>query len=145
MGMFDSLYDADGTEWQTKAFSRNLDVYRVGDPIPSDTGSAYQVEVMRYTRREGATDAFATIRAGRLEAVPTERDDRLPLIDYYGGLAPTNRPDTWERDVAFIRGEQQAANTPQDAQNRPLTGSQDADGSQSHRDAIRPSDRNEAP
>jgi hypothetical protein len=25
--------------------------------------------------------------------------------------------------------------TPQDAQNRPLTGSQDADGSQSHRDA----------
>ena len=89
MGMFDSLYDDAGTEWQTKAFACLLDTYRVGDaiPCPDDAPSldTFQVQVLGGGR--GAfIDSFATVRDGILAAVPDDRDVTLPLIDYAGGL-----------------------------------------------------------
>jgi len=46
MGMFDSLFDSKGREWQTKAFDCLLDEYRVGDLMPEADASTYQVEVL---------------------------------------------------------------------------------------------------
>lgn len=85
MGMFDSLYDANGNEWQTKAFSCNLVDYRIGDRL-SDAGD-YQVEVLGGPR-PGSVDSFATVRAGVLAEVPADRDHSLLLLDYYGGPVP---------------------------------------------------------
>ena len=82
MGMFDSLIDANGHEWQTKAFARCLDEYRIGDEIPADGPATYQVEILG--DRPDYIDALATIRDGVLEAIPVERDPRLPLLDYSG-------------------------------------------------------------
>lgn len=83
MGMFDSLYDPHGNEWQTKAYHRLLDRYTIGDQMPArDDGSkAYQVKVL------GDVESFATIRDDHLEQVPVDRDLTLPLVDYYGGPA----------------------------------------------------------
>lgn len=96
MGMFDSLYGADGTEWQTKALGRSLKRYEVGDNVdgpPID----YQMEVIggRLTDA-GSRWAFATIRSGRLEQVPTDRDASLPVCAYSSGwgdefLVPEHR------------------------------------------------------
>lgn len=83
MGMFDSLIDAHGHEWQTKAFARCLDRYRIGDEIPADGPAAYQVEILGGGSPDDI-DSLATIRDGVLEAVPAERDPRLPLLDYSG-------------------------------------------------------------
>ena len=96
MGMFDSLYDADGNEWQTKAYDCTLDVFSAGAkmptlhdcppefqaPVPPD----YQVEVYGGPG-DGYTDAYATVRTGVLVAVGVERDPALPLVDY-GGCHP---------------------------------------------------------
>ena len=90
LGMFDRLIDAQGREWQTKAFGRNLDVFTVGEPIEFvarppiiPTVSIHQVEVLggdeppyRYS--------FATIRDGVLESVDVPRDEHLPLLHYTG-------------------------------------------------------------
>ena len=85
--MFDSLYDADGHEWQTKAFDCNLDEYRIGDEIEADMDATFQVEVMTsrgtYPDRE-YTHSLATVRNGVLWRVPDERDERLPLLNYSG-------------------------------------------------------------
>jgi hypothetical protein len=34
MGMFDSFYDAQDNDWQTKAFGRSLAQWSIGDAIP---------------------------------------------------------------------------------------------------------------
>jgi hypothetical protein len=89
MGMFDSLFDAENHEWQTKAFDCNLDEYAIGDRIPADGAASYQVEVLSSTgvwpTRE-FIHAFATIEHGILIAAGVERDNRLPLLDYSGRL-----------------------------------------------------------
>lgn len=91
MGMFDSLYDATGIEWQTKAFNCELDRYQIGDRIgPPFT---YQAKVLGGPRGEDSRYAYATIREGVLVEVPADRDETLPLLDYYGGWeeAPDGR------------------------------------------------------
>lgn len=80
MGMFDSLYDEDGNEWQTKAFARTLAAYNIGDKMPVPEPDC-QVEV--YSGRRSA-DGIATIRDGALFLVPDYRDVNLPLIPFYG-------------------------------------------------------------
>lgn len=89
MGMFDSLFDGEGREWQTKAFECDLDEYRLGDRIISDSVASYQVEVLHtvgsWPNREHI-DAFATIERGVLVAIGVPRDERLPLLDYSGHL-----------------------------------------------------------
>lgn len=104
MGMFDSLYDADGQEWQTKAFDCQLDTYRVGDTIKAGFRGTYQVEVFGGPRP--SVESFATIRRGTLAAVPDARDPRLPLLDYSGrfvgtGDADLPAPDDSEVDEAI--------------------------------------------
>lgn len=79
MGMFDSLYAKDRSEWQTKAYGCVLAGYRAGDQI-GKWNFAYQVKVLGDTG-----DAYATVRNGRLKSVPDERDETLPLLDYCGG------------------------------------------------------------
>ena len=83
MGMFDSLYDEDDTEWQTKAFERVLAQYNIGDVIDSDFPVTYQVEVIG-GKGEGFTRSNATIFCGVLAEVDVPRDPLLPLIDYSG-------------------------------------------------------------
>lgn len=94
MGMFDSMYDDQNNEWQTKAFGRQLDRFHVGDAVPHPSGiawpapPAYQISVFGGAPvHEAQKDGYATIRKGDLAAVPDERDDSLPLIDYHGGWA----------------------------------------------------------
>lgn len=95
MGMFDSFYDADGHEWQTKAFDCELDVWRIGDSFTADCGLSFQVYVLGSTGStlNGTYETFeslATIRDGVVAAVPDERDESLFLLDYSGG--PAVRP-----------------------------------------------------
>lgn len=94
MGMFDSMYDDQNNEWQTKAYDCALDRFREADPMPHPKGiawpapSAYQVRVFSGSPfHEAQKDAYATIRNVVLESVPDERDESLPLIDYHGGWA----------------------------------------------------------
>ena len=88
MGMFDSLYDEDGTEWQTKALKRVLAQYNIGDVIYSDFPVTYQVEVLG-----GGVGGFvyshATIFNGVLAEVDVPRDPLLPFINYSGYPVPT--------------------------------------------------------
>lgn len=83
MGMFDSFYGERGDEWQTKALGRTLRRYNVGDDVGSDIRDC-QFKVIGDTRT-GYEWRFATVRGGRLEAVPVDRDESMPLIDYAGG------------------------------------------------------------
>lgn len=85
MGMFDSIYDRAGAEWQTKAYACLLDRYRIGDSI-GIIASDYQLAVLGGRDGGTARDSFATIRDGRLADVPVERDNTLPLMDYHGFL-----------------------------------------------------------
>jgi hypothetical protein len=83
MGMFDSVYDADGNEWQTKAFDRVLAEWSIGDEFTT-AASDFQFKV--YGGPAPSSDAIATVRDNVLTAVPAERDGTLPLIDYQGGV-----------------------------------------------------------
>ena len=83
MGMFDSFYDADGNEWQTKAFGCNLDRYTSNDNVPASIDD-FQVEVLGGMRGAKSQDALATIRDRKLSKVPDVRDESLPLMDYHG-------------------------------------------------------------
>lgn len=84
MGMFDSLYDTKNGEWQTKAYSRALDRYDIGDKIDASIES-YQVEVLGEV--EGNFEySFATVRDGILVAVPAERDYTLTRRNYSGDV-----------------------------------------------------------
>lgn len=85
MGMFDSMWDADGKEWQTKAFHCDLAGYRVGDELPFIGTDTYQVEIFGGgVSNVQDIDSYATIRDNRLAAIRDERDDTLPLLDYHG-------------------------------------------------------------
>lgn len=86
MGMFDSMYDAAGDEWQTKAFYCDLDSYRVGDAMPDVDKPDFQVEVLggRGTSPREFLDSYATIRDGILTSINDPRDETLPLRDYFG-------------------------------------------------------------
>lgn len=84
MGMFDSFYGARGDEWQTKALGRGLRRYNVGDEVRSPVPDC-QFKVIG--GRGPYPWRFATVRGGRLEAVPVDRDETLPLIDYAGGFS----------------------------------------------------------
>lgn len=90
MGMFDSLFDTDGDEWQTKAYTCELTCYRIGDTLdaselPGCYPTTYQVEVLGGPNH-GFVDSFATVANGVLVAVPAERNWALPLLDYGGHL-----------------------------------------------------------
>jgi hypothetical protein len=97
MGMFDSLYSdrahAYDDEWQTKAYSCNLDAYDVGDVMPDihayEHIQTYQVEVLgssgSWPDRE-YINSFATVSCGVLASVPSDRDPALPLFNYNGHL-----------------------------------------------------------
>lgn len=84
MGMFDSLYDAQSNEWQTKAFDRLLDSYGIGDEVPTYGVTTFQVEILGGTDEPPFIQSLATIRDGRLVSLPDERDESLPLMDYSG-------------------------------------------------------------
>lgn len=83
MGMYDSFYDAEGNEWQTKAFDCELESYGMGDELPYLGTDTYQVEVLG-GYRQPFIDSYATIRDRRLASTNGERDETLPLIDYHG-------------------------------------------------------------
>ena len=87
MGMFDTLLDANGHDWQTKAFDCSLETWRIGDVMPPDDHPAtYQVRVLGDP--DGSfVESFATVERGVLVAVPASRNPLLPLIDYHGGPA----------------------------------------------------------
>lgn len=90
MGMFDSLYDAEGHEWQTKAYSRVLDQIEIGEAM-SELADApdladYQVEVLGSDADDNFVESFATVRGGVLTEVPAERDPALPLAGYSSGI-----------------------------------------------------------
>jgi hypothetical protein len=91
MGMFDSFYDANGDEWQTKAFACLLERWEIGDAVVGQSID-FQVKVFGGPRLERSEDALATIRGGRLVAVPDERDESLALMDYHGGFLATPAP-----------------------------------------------------
>jgi hypothetical protein len=92
MGMFDSVYDSQGNEWQTKAFDCALDRYEIGDLVGEST-MTYQFEVFGGPRSELAREAFATVESGRISAVPTERDTAVPLVDFHGYLKTTPKKE----------------------------------------------------
>lgn len=106
MGMFDSLYDTHGNEWQTKALGRALDRFEVGDPVPFSI-AACQIEVLGGRHLDASMDAFATIRKGILIAVPAERDPSLPLYDYSGDPKDDSEPSP--PDAAESAAEELAA------------------------------------
>lgn len=88
MGMFDSLYEGPretyNSEWQTKAYSCNLDCFWVGDEMPPLGGRVtYQVEILGGGRDE-STDSLATVVDGVLVDIDNERARSLPLFNYSG-------------------------------------------------------------
>ena len=88
MGMFDRIYDERGNEWQTKAFACNLDSYQLGDKMPAPLD--YQVGVLG-GGPVNYVDSFAIVRGGYLAAVPSERDETLPLLTYGGFWTATSK------------------------------------------------------
>ncbi|MEV4777488.1 hypothetical protein [Microbacterium sp. LWH12-1.2] len=98
MGMFDSFYDAEDREWQTKAFDCLCDRYNVGDRIPAPNEGhrdAYQVSIFGPcgSTPSDAYDSFATIVDEKLVEVPARRDESLWLLDYCGGWIDTPKGD----------------------------------------------------
>ena len=88
MGMYDSFIDADGNEWQTKAFGLDLAVWRVGDRAPGGEVADYQVEIYDFRRDEVWMESLATIRGGIVTGVRDKRDTALPLMDSWGEWHP---------------------------------------------------------
>ena len=78
MGMYDSLYDELGYEWQTKALDQVLGSYHIGDRIPGEPID-YQVPVIGGNEH---SEAYATICDGILTAVPVPRQADIPLVNY---------------------------------------------------------------
>lgn len=92
--MFDSLFDAAGNEWQTKALRNLLDRYQVGDPVKLLLKD-FQVEVHggpRVGPRGRSVDRYATVRGGILTQVPDYRRPELALVGYYGDLVEDETP-----------------------------------------------------
>jgi hypothetical protein len=80
MGMFDSLYDANGNEFQTKAFECLLTEYHIGDDVDAMLFT-YQVEIFGGPNNE---DSYATVVDGTIIAIDVPRDETFTLINYYG-------------------------------------------------------------
>ena len=108
MGMFDSFYDQNGDEWQTKAMDCNLDVYDIGDRLTEPPGD-FQMEVIGPCGNGGSAWAWVTIREGVVAEVGVERDPSLVAIGYGGGpfIRPANGDPT-SRDTATNRAEEDA-------------------------------------
>jgi len=88
MGMFDSLYGANGADWQTKALGRQLRRYEVGSAIPGPPVD-YQLEVLGgHTDAAASGWAYATVRDGVLSELPVGRDPGLALLSYAGAWSP---------------------------------------------------------
>ena len=84
MGMFDSFYDENGDEWQTKAMDCNLDVYDIGDRLTEPPGD-FQMEVIGGPLESGCEWAWVTVRGGVVAEVGVKRDPSLMAIGYSGG------------------------------------------------------------
>jgi hypothetical protein len=89
MGLFDSFYDADDAEWQTKALGSTLETFRIGDRVTAAEVD-FQIEVINGSLIPKApaytNHAFATIRDGLFEAITTERDHSMYLLGYQGPI-----------------------------------------------------------
>lgn len=83
MGMFDSIYDAQGNEWQTKAYNRLLDTYRIGDEMPGPSRT-YQVEILGGPADEKARDSYAIVEDGILAKVDVARIKSFDLLSRHG-------------------------------------------------------------
>lgn len=84
MGMFDSLYDEAGHDWQTKAFDCVLARFKIGETMPDSSYPSYQVAILGDP--DGSfVHSFATVQDCVLMSVHDERDESLPLLDYFGG------------------------------------------------------------
>ncbi|GGJ56076.1 hypothetical protein [Glutamicibacter ardleyensis] len=91
MGMFDSFYDSEENEWQTKAYENQLALYRQGDELPPledhPNVTDYQVEIFGGRRTLGEpVDSFATVIGNRLTTINTPRNKDLPRINYGGAM-----------------------------------------------------------
>lgn len=82
MGTFDSLYGRNPGDWQTKAMGRGMSRFVVGDELPIPLRDC-QLVVIGETAR-GFEWRLATVRRGRLAAVPSRRAKTLPVIGYFG-------------------------------------------------------------
>lgn len=96
MGMFDCLYEGErgvyGNEWQTKAYSCNLDSYWVGDRmLELDKLDTYQVEIMGGNGHD-FINSLATVVNGVLVSIDNERAHTLPLFSYGGHLIDGEQP-----------------------------------------------------
>lgn len=89
MGMFDSIYDGDGREWQTKALDCTLKRYAPGDAIPGPLFD-YQMKVISgwLEGGKGLDYGYALIHNGNLMDVLHEPDEFLQTLDYPGGWLP---------------------------------------------------------
>lgn len=95
MGMFDSFRDESGGEWQTKAYGRQLQTWRHGDTVPEladATHHSYQVKVLGGSGPRGADSwrySLVTVLYNVAAEIPADRDESLPLIDYFGSEVPS--------------------------------------------------------
>lgn len=90
MGMFDSLFDKDGNEWQTKALGRSMSRYAIDDPVKLLLKDC-QIEVIGGPS-DGSVWRYATVRGGILTQVPDYRRPELPLVSYCGDLVEDEVP-----------------------------------------------------
>lgn len=98
MGTYDTFFDTHGHEHQTKAFGKNLRVYRPGDPVrvrrAPFNGSEFDAWLAGEwdedpgpgadTCQVQAGDGYVNIREGHYVGVTPDRDPNLPLFDYFG-------------------------------------------------------------
>jgi len=107
MGMFDSFYDSDSNEWQTKAYENQLAAYRQDDVLPElechPDITDYQVEILRGSdvlengeRKHVYLDSFATVIGNKLITIHDPRNRNLPRISYSGHLYGPGAEDELE-------------------------------------------------
>lgn len=100
MGLFDTVKIEDRS-YQTKALGQGMAVFTAGDPVTiysrDDALLGFsqgtptlvkdcQVECLEesWSSGERGEEAFILIKDGKISTVTTERDENLPLLDYYG-------------------------------------------------------------
>lgn len=86
MGMFDSFYDNNGNEWQTKAFDCTLASTEITERVPEQrhgglnvTTGAHQVECIGDSR-----DGWLQFEDGYFIDVTTQPVPGVPAYDYFG-------------------------------------------------------------
>ena len=79
MGLFDSLHDGSGREFQTKALDCILHNYFLGERICVPNLPDFQIQILGVG---SGCESFATIRGQKLVGVNVPRDPNLPLLDY---------------------------------------------------------------